>query len=80
MAVLVATERNVLIRAFSLRLVAAGKAKTIALIACLRKLLTILSVMVRRAQPRPFHQRRLTLSFYGVAGSAVARRVSYSPA
>jgi transposase len=51
MAALVATKRNVVIRAFYLRLVAAGKPKKLALVACMRKLLTILNVMVRTAQP-----------------------------
>ena len=51
MAALVATKRNVVIRAFYLRLVAAGKLKKLALVACMRKLLTILNVMVRIAQP-----------------------------
>ncbi|CAN5894799.1 IS110 family transposase [soil metagenome] len=50
MAALVATKRNAVIRAFYLRLVAAGKPKTLALVACMRKLLTILNVMVRTAQ------------------------------
>ena len=51
MAALVATKRNVVIRAFYQRLVAAGKPKKLALVACMRKLLTILNVMVRTAQP-----------------------------
>jgi transposase len=51
MAALVATKRNAVIRAFYLRLVAAGTPKKLALVACMRKLLTILSVMVRTAQP-----------------------------
>jgi transposase len=51
MAALVASKRNVVIRAFYLRLVAAGKPKKLALVACMRKLLTILNVMVRTAQP-----------------------------
>jgi transposase len=51
MAALVATKRNAVIRAFYLRLVAAGKPKKLALVACMRKLLTILNVMVRTAQP-----------------------------
>jgi transposase len=37
---------NPVIRAFYLRLVAAGKPKKPALVACMRKLLTILNVMV----------------------------------
>ena len=51
MAALVATKRNAVIRAFYLRLVAAGKPKKLALVACMRKRLTILNVMVRTAQP-----------------------------
>ena len=50
MAALVATKRNAVIRSFYLRLVAAGKPKKVALVACMRKLLTILNVMVRTAQ------------------------------
>ena len=50
MAALVATKRNTVIRTFYLRLVAAGKPKKLALVACMRKLLTILNVMVRTAQ------------------------------
>src|SRR4051812_44866731 len=51
MAALVATKRNAVIRAFYLRLVAAGEPKKLALVACMRKLLTILNVMIRTAQP-----------------------------
>jgi transposase len=51
MAALVATKRNAVIRAFYLRLVAAGKPKKLALVACMRKLLTILNVIVRTSQP-----------------------------
>jgi transposase len=47
MGALVATRRNTVIRAFYLRLVAAGKPKKVALIACMRKLLTILNAMIR---------------------------------
>lgn len=47
MAALVATKCNVVIQAFSQRLVAAGKPKKLALVACMRKLLTILNAMVR---------------------------------
>lgn len=50
MATLVASRRNVTIRAFYQRLVAAGKPKKLALVACMRKLLTILNVMVRTGQ------------------------------
>jgi transposase len=51
MAALVATKRNALIRAFYERLLAAGKPKKVALVACLRKLLTILNHIVRTGQP-----------------------------
>jgi transposase len=51
MGALVATQRNVLIRAFYLRLLKAGKPKKLALVACMRKLLTILNTMVRTRRP-----------------------------
>ena len=44
---LVATRCNPVIKAFYRRLAAAGKPKKLALVACMRKLLTILNVMVR---------------------------------
>ncbi len=47
MAALVAARRNPVIRAFYGRLRAAGKAPKVALVACMRKLLTILNAMVR---------------------------------
>jgi transposase len=47
MAALVATRRNPVIRAFYQRLCQAGKAKKLALTACMRKLLTILNSMVK---------------------------------
>ena len=47
MAALVATRRNPVIRAFYERLFAAGKPKKLALVACMRKLLTILNAMAR---------------------------------
>lgn len=47
MGALVAARRNPVIRAFYRRLVAAGKPKKVALIACMRKLLTILNAMMR---------------------------------
>ena len=47
MAALVASRFNPVIRAFYQRLVAAGKAKKVALTACMRKLLSILNSMVR---------------------------------
>lgn len=47
MATLVATRHNPVIRTFYLRLCAAGKAKKVALTACMRKLLTILNAMLK---------------------------------
>jgi len=61
MAALVATKRNAVIRAFYLRLVAAGKLKKLALVACMRKLLTILNVMVRTAQSWPTNPTAVVL-------------------
>ena len=55
MSALVATRHNPVIRAFYERLLAAGKAKKVALTACMRKLLTILNAMAKnqqRWQPR----------------------------
>lgn len=51
MAALVATRRNAVIRAFYQRLVASGKPKKLALVACMRKLLTMLNVIVRTRTP-----------------------------
>ena len=47
MAALVASRHNPVIKAFYARLVAAGKPKKLALVACMRKLLTILNAMVK---------------------------------
>lgn len=51
MATLVATRFNPVIRAFYMRLLAAGKLKKVALVACMRKLLTILNAMAKSLQP-----------------------------
>jgi len=51
MGALVATQRNTRIRAFYQRLLRAGKPKKLALVACMRKLLTILNTMVRTRCP-----------------------------
>lgn len=51
MATLVATRRNPLIRAQYQQLLKRGKLKKVALIACMRKFLTILNAMVRDQQP-----------------------------
>lgn len=47
MAALVAAHRNPVIRAFYQRLIDAGKLPKVALVACMRKLLTMLNAMVR---------------------------------
>lgn len=51
MATLVGVRHNVALRAFYARLVAAGKPKKLALVACMRKLLTLLNAMLRSQQP-----------------------------
>ena len=51
MAALVGTRYNPVIRAFYTRLVNAGKPKKVALVACMRKLLTILNAMARSKKP-----------------------------
>ncbi len=51
MAALVGARRNPLIKAFYTRLIAAGKPKKLALVACMRKLLTVLNTMLRTQQP-----------------------------
>ena len=47
MGTLVASRHNPVIRAFYRRLLQAGKPKKVALVACMRKLLTILNAMMR---------------------------------
>jgi len=51
MATLAATRFNPLIRTFYQRLLAAGKPKKVALVACMRKLLTILNAIVKSGSP-----------------------------
>lgn len=51
MATLTAARHNPVIRAHYLRLVAAGKRKKVALVACMRKLITILNAMARTQLP-----------------------------
>lgn len=51
MAALVASRHNPVIKAFYDRLVLAGKPKKVALVACMRKLLTILNAMVKAGKP-----------------------------
>ena len=47
MAALVGVRRNPVIAAYYQRLLNAGKAKKVSLVACMRKLLTILNAMIR---------------------------------
>jgi transposase len=51
MATLVAVRHNPVLKAFYDRLLVAGKAKKVALTACMRKLLTILNAMVKQQTP-----------------------------
>jgi transposase len=51
MGALVATKYNPVIKAFYVRLCAAGKAKKVALTACMHKLLTLMNAMVRDLTP-----------------------------
>ena len=51
MATLVAVRHNPVLQACYERLLAAGKAKKVALVACMRKLLTILNAMVKHQTP-----------------------------
>jgi transposase len=51
MVTLVATRHNPVIRAFYARLLSVGKPKKVALVACMRKLLTILNAMMRDQRP-----------------------------
>jgi transposase len=51
MAAIVAARFNPVIRAFYQRLCAAGKAKKVALVACMRKLLTIVNAMLKHQTP-----------------------------
>lgn len=56
MAALVATRFNPVIRELYIRLCGAGKAKKIALVACMRKLLTIMNAMLKHHVPWHFTQ------------------------
>ena len=51
MAALVASRHNPVIKTFYQRLLATGKPKKVALVACMRKLLTTLNAMVRTGKP-----------------------------
>lgn len=63
MAALVATKRNPVIAAFYRRLLDAGKVKKAALVACMRKLLTIVNAMMRAMtvwDPKPINKHVVT--------------------
>src|SRR5207245_10695272 len=45
-----ATQHNPVLKAFYRRLVAKGKEKKVALVACMRKLIVILNIMIARGQ------------------------------
>ena len=51
MATLVASRHNPVLKAFRDRLVAAGKPKIVAVVATMRKLLTILNAIIRGEKP-----------------------------
>ena len=51
MGALVGSRHNPVIRDFYQKLLAAGKPKKVALVACMRKLLTILNAMVKNSSP-----------------------------
>jgi transposase len=68
MSALVATRRNPVIKAFYIRLLSKGKPKKLALVACMRKLLTMLNDMVRH-QTKWQEQKKKS-----VAGSIVSNR------
>jgi transposase len=51
MAAWVGTRHNPVLQAFYKRLIAAGKPRKVALVACMRKLLTILNALIRDQQP-----------------------------
>jgi transposase len=51
MAAIVAARFNPVIRTFYQRLCASGKAKKVALVACMRKLLTIVNAMLKHRMP-----------------------------
>ena len=59
-AALVATKRNPIIAAFYRRLLDDGKVKKVALVACMRKLLTILNAMARNMTPWKMETNVLT--------------------
>lgn len=53
MAALVATRFDPVIKAFCTRLIAVGNVRKVALVTCMRKLLTILNAMIRKNEVIP---------------------------
>ncbi len=64
MAALVVTWFNPVIKAFYMHLSAAGKTKKMALVDCMRKLLTILNAMLRRTKSEMNRSIMLLHNFY----------------
>jgi transposase len=62
MAALTAVRRNPVIQALCERLVSAGKLPKVALVACMRKLLTILNAMARARRPWNASLHRLDIA------------------
>ncbi|MDD3264968.1 MAG: transposase, partial [Dehalococcoidales bacterium] len=62
MATLSATRYNPLIKQFYIRLCGKGKLKKVALVACMRKLLTILNAMLKQNSPWAVYQPEPSLS------------------
>jgi transposase len=56
MSALLAARRNPVVRGFYERLLAAGKSKKVALVACMRKLLSILNAVLKHRTPWRFPQ------------------------
>lgn len=75
MAAFVATRFNPVIKAFYMRLLAAGKAKKVALVACMRNLLTILNEISERTKNGMNRTIMLLHDFY-VQDSCLIGRLS----
>lgn len=58
MAALVGTRHNPVLKEFYQRLLAAGKPKKVALVACMHKLLTILNAMIKHDQPWKYEVKK----------------------
>jgi transposase len=62
MAALVGSRHNPLLKAFYQRLVVAGKPKKVAIVACMRKLLTILNAMIKHDKPWKYEVKKPALA------------------